>query len=61
MSLPLAKSSYLWVFMGGKQVRITYSSQIGGMGVVEYIKGSADDIWLHQMEVWEVRCERNLD
>jgi len=47
------QKKYMWVFMNGKQVRINRPPTIDGMDADEFIRQSADPIWLHQNEMWE--------
>jgi hypothetical protein len=47
------QKKYMWVFMDGKQVRINRPSTIDGMYPGDFIKQNADQIWLHQNEIWE--------
>lgn len=47
------QKKYEWVFMNGKQVRVKRAPTIDGMNVDEYIQKNADQIWLHQNEMWE--------
>lgn len=42
------------VFINGKQVRVPRPVLIEGMPVDEFIARNADDIWLHQNEMWDV-------
>jgi hypothetical protein len=46
--------------MNGKQVRIKRPPTIDGMDADEFIRQSADPIWLHQNEMWEyIEIEEN--
>jgi hypothetical protein len=47
------QKKYMWVFMNGKQVRVTRPETVNGMDVDEFIRRNADPIWLHQNEMWE--------
>ncbi|MDY6823817.1 MAG: hypothetical protein SWH68_08510 [Thermodesulfobacteriota bacterium] len=54
------QKKYQWVFMNGKQKRIKRPATIDGMDVDEFIRQSADPIWLHQNEMWEyIEMEEN--
>jgi len=41
------------IFINGKQKRVKRPPTIDGMDVDEYIRRSADPVWLHQNEMWE--------
>jgi hypothetical protein len=41
------------VFVNGKQKRVRRPTLIEGMDPDEFIKQNADEIWLHQNEMWE--------
>jgi len=47
------KLLYRWIFINGKQVRVKREPTIDGMSVDEFILRNADQIWLHQNEMWE--------
>ena len=47
------QKKYEWVFINGKQVRVSRRPTIDGMGIDEFIQRNADPIWLHQNEMWE--------
>ena len=47
------QKKYMWVFMNGKQVRVKRPETIDGMDQDEFIRRNADQIWLHQNEMWE--------
>lgn len=47
------QKKYEWVFINGKQVRVSRCPTIDGMGIDEFIQRNADPIWLHQNEMWE--------
>ncbi|CAG23256.1 hypothetical protein [Photobacterium profundum] len=44
---------YKWVMMNGKQVRIKREPTIEGMSVDEFVQRNANDLFLHQNEMWE--------
>lgn len=44
---------YMPVFVNGKQKRVKRLPTIDGMAVDEFIRRNADQIWLHQNEMWE--------
>jgi len=48
------RMKYQVVFRNGKQVRIKRPPMIDGMTVDEFISRSADPVWLHQNEMWEI-------
>lgn len=48
------------IFIGGKQKRVKRPPTVEGMDVDEFIRRNADPIWLHQNEMWEVLCEREM-
>ncbi len=45
------------IFINGKQKRMRRAPEINGLGVDEFIRRSADPIWLHQNEMWEYITE----
>ena len=47
------QKEYMTVFMNGKQKRVKRPPTIDGMSVDEFIRNNADQIWLHQNEMWE--------
>ncbi|MGF1759322.1 hypothetical protein L4D76_15540 [Photobacterium sagamiensis] len=44
---------YKWVMMNGKQVRVKREPTIEGMSVDEFVQRNANDLFLHQNEMWE--------
>ncbi|MDO3385005.1 hypothetical protein QWI17_04025 [Gilvimarinus sp. SDUM040013] len=55
------QKKYMWVFMNGMQVRVKRPSMIGGIRQDEWIVQSADPIWVHQNEMWEVLNSRGTE
>ena len=55
------KQEYRTIFINSKQIRIKRSPTIEGMDVYEFIKRNADQIWLHQNEMWEYMDEPEDD
>ena len=47
------QKEYMTIFMHGKQKRVKRPPTIYGIPVDEFIRQSADPIWLHQNEMWE--------
>jgi len=54
------QKKYQWVFMNGKQVRISRPETIIGLDPYEYIRRNADDIWLTQNGYYEILHERYI-
>ena len=54
------QKKYQWVFMNGKQVRITRPPTVDGVPVNQFIEENADPLWLHQNEMWELMPERHF-
>jgi len=48
------KQDFMTIFIGGKQKRVRRPQLIEGLPVDEFIARSADPIWLHQNEMWEL-------
>ena len=48
------KKKYEWILINGKQVRVKRRPTIDGIPLDELVRQSADPIWLHQNEMWEV-------
>ena len=48
------QKKYMWVFIGGKQVRVKRPPTIDGVLENEWIEQNADPVWLHQNEMWDV-------
>lgn len=48
------KRKFMFVFRNGKQVRIRRPETIDGIDVDEFIRRSADPIWLHQNDMHEL-------
>jgi len=53
------QKKYQWVFMNGKQVRITRPPNVDGIPVDQFIEENADPLWLHQNEMWELMPEED--
>ena len=51
------QKEYMTVFMNGKQKRVKRPQTIDGMSVDEFIMNNADQVWLHQNEMWEYMTE----
>ena len=50
------------VFVNGKQKRVRRPPLIDGMDPDEFIRRNANEIWLHQNEMWEeINVEEPLD
>jgi hypothetical protein len=49
----MRKQEYLTIFVGGKQKRVKRAITIDGTDVDGFILNNADQIWLHQNEMWE--------
>ena len=47
------QKEYMTIFVNGKQKRVKRPQAIDGMSVDEFILRNADQIWLHQNEMWE--------
>ena len=47
------QKKYMTIFINGKQKRVKRPPTIDGMDVDEFIRINADQIWLHQNEMWE--------
>ena len=47
------QKQFEWIFINGKQVRIKRQKTIEGVESDEFIRTNADQIWLHQNELWE--------
>jgi hypothetical protein len=44
---------YMIIFINGKQKRVKRPELVEGMSAAEFIHTNADQIWLHQNEMWE--------
>jgi len=56
------RAEFMTVFVNGKQERVRRPPLIDGMDPDEFIRQNADEIWLHQNEMWEeIRVEEPLD
>jgi hypothetical protein len=56
------RAEFMTVFVNGKQKRVRRPPLIDGMDPDEFIRQNADEIWLHQNEMWEeIRVEEPLD
>jgi len=56
------RAEFMTVFVNGKQKRVRRPPLIDGMDPDEFIRRNADEIWLHQNEMWEeIREEEPLD
>ena len=49
------------IFINGKQKRVKKPPTIDGMDVDDFIRRNADQIWLHQNEMWEYLDEHEDD
>jgi hypothetical protein len=47
------RAEYTTIFINGKQKRVRRPDLIEGLTPDEFIRASADPIWLHQNELWE--------
>ena len=47
------QKEYMTIFINGKQKRVKKPPTIDGMDVDDFIRKNADQIWLHQNEMWE--------
>ena len=47
------QEEYMTIFINGKQKRVKKPPTIDGMDVDDFIRKNADQIWLHQNEMWE--------
>ena len=47
------QKEFMFIFINGKQVRVKRPQMIEGIPVEEFIRKTADPIWLHQNEMWE--------
>ena len=47
------QKEYMTIFINGKQKRVKKPPTIDGMDVDDFIRRTADQIWLHQNETWE--------
>ena len=47
-------AEFVTVFVNGKQKRVRREPLIDGMDLDEFIRRNADNIWLHQNEMWEL-------
>ena len=41
------------IFINGKQKRVKRPRSIDGRDVDEFLRSNADQIWMHQHEMWE--------
>ena len=48
------KKKFMIIFINGKQKRVRRPQLIEGLPVDEFIVRSADPLWLHQNEMWEL-------
>ena len=55
------KKQFMTIFINGKQKRGPRPPQIDGMDVDEFIRRSADPIWLQQNEMWEYMTLDEVD
>ncbi len=53
------QKEYMTVFMNGKQKRVKRPQTVDGMSVDEFIMKNADQVWLHQNEMWEYMTEED--
>jgi len=55
-------AEFMTVFVNGKQKRVRRPPLIDGMDPDEFIRRNANEIWLHQNEMWEeINVEEPLD
>jgi hypothetical protein len=47
------RKEFATVFVNGKQKRVKRPLIIDGMDVDEFIRRNADQVWLHQNDMWE--------
>lgn len=47
------KKKFTTVFINGKQKRVPRPPLLDGLSVEDFLARNADDIWLHQNELWE--------
>ena len=47
------KKKYMFIFIKGRQKRVKRPEMIDGLPVDEFIRRNADEVWLHQNEMWE--------
>ena len=47
------QKEFMTIFINGKQKRVRRTPTIDGMDMDDFIRRSADSIWLHQNEMWE--------
>jgi len=47
------QKEYRTIFINGKQKRVKKPPTIDGLDVDDFIRRNADQIWLHQNEMWE--------
>ena len=47
------RREYMTIFINGKQKRVKRPELVEGMSAAEFIRRNADQIWLHQNEMWE--------
>jgi 16S rRNA U516 pseudouridylate synthase RsuA-like enzyme len=55
------QKEFMTIFVNGKQKRVKRLPTIDGMDVDEFIRRNADQVWLHQNEMWEFMDEVNTD
>ena len=56
------RAEFMNVFVNGKQKRVRRPPLIDGLDPDEFIRQNADEIWLHQNEMWEeISVEEPLD
>ncbi len=55
------QKEYMTIFVNGKQKRVKRPHTIDGMDVDEFISRNADQLWLHQNEMWECSDELSDD
>ena len=54
------RAELMTIFVNGKQKRVHRAPLIDGMDPDEFIRRNADEIWLHQNEMWEEIRGNNL-
>lgn len=56
------RAEFMTVFVNGKQKRVRREPLIDGIDPDEFIRRNADEIWLHQNEMWEeIPVEESLE
>lgn len=55
------RAEYMTIFVNGKQKRVKRPQTVDGLGVDEFIRGTADPIFLLQNEMYEELYEWELE